>query len=146
MPAATQAAAFPQENDIGQRSLDENGNLIGQNRLVIQNADLTIVVKDPAAKMQAIAAMANSMGGFVVSSNMGETYTQDGTKVPEGSIVVRIPAAKLDDALKEIKGDAVDVQSESRSGQDVTKEYTDLQSQLKNLVHSRLNIPAPGKN
>jgi len=133
MPAATQAAAFPQENDIGQRSLDENGNLIGQNRLVIQNADLTIVVKDPAAKMQAIAAMANSMGGFVVSSNMGETYTQDGTKVPEGSIVVRIPAAKLDDALKEIKGDAVDVQSESRSGQDVTKEYTDLQSQLKNL-------------
>ncbi len=134
MPAATQAPAEPLGSVEGQRSLDENGNPISQNRLVIQNADLTIVVKDPAAKMQAISAMANSMGGFVVSSNMGETYAQNGTKVPEGSLVVRIPAAKLDDALKEIKSDAVDVQNESRSGQDVTKEYTDLQSQLKNLV------------
>src|SRR5258706_4457459 len=103
-------------------------------RLVIKNADLTIVVKDPAAKMQAISTMAETMGGFVVSSNMGQTYAPDGTKVPEGSLVVRIPAPKLDDALKEIKSDAVDVQNETQSGQDVTKEYTDLQSQLKNLV------------
>ena len=103
-------------------------------RLVIKNADLTIVVTDPAAKMQAISTMAENIGGFVVSSSMGQTYLSDGTtKVPEGSIVVRIPAEKLDDALKEIKSDAVDVRNESQTGQDVTKEYTDLSSQLKNL-------------
>jgi hypothetical protein len=116
-----------------QRAVDTVGNPGSDNRLVIQNADLTIVVKEPTAKMQAIEAMAKALGGFVVSSNMGQTYAPNGAKVPEGSIVVRIPAAKLDDALKEIKGDAVDVTSETRSGQDVTKEYTDLQSQLKNL-------------
>jgi hypothetical protein len=64
---------------------------------------------------------------------MGESYISDGTKVPEGSIVVRIPAEKLAEALKEIKGDAVEVQNETQSGQDVTKEYIDVQSQLKNL-------------
>ena len=114
-------------------TVDQNGNPVTQDRLVIQNADLTIVVKDPAGKMQAISAMANTMGGFVVSSNVDQTIAPDGTKIPQGSIAVRVPAAKLDEALKEIKADAVDVQTESRTGQDVTKEYTDLQSQLTNL-------------
>ena len=120
-PAATQSLAF----DNSQSS---------ERRLVIKNADLTIVVKDPVTKMDAIASMAESMGGFVVSTTTGESYLSDGTtKVPEGSIMVRIPAEKLNDALKEIKSDAVDVQNETQSGQDVTKEYTDLDSQLKNL-------------
>src|SRR5574342_613353 len=39
-------------------------------RLVIQNADLSIVVVDPEAKMDAIGKMAESMGGFVVSKNV----------------------------------------------------------------------------
>lgn len=130
MPAAGVQDAL--SND-GQSTLDINTNPVAQTRLVIKNADLTIVVKDPAAKMQAISTLAETLGGFVVSSNMGETYAPNDTKVPQGSIVVRIPAAKLDDALKEIKTGVVEVQSETRSGQDVTKEYTDLQSQLKNL-------------
>lgn len=130
MPMSTQAAPY----DSGERSLDENGNPVEQKRLVIKNADLIVVVKDPTAKMQAISTLAESMGGYVVSSSMGETYLSDGTtKVPEGSIVVRIPAPKLEDALKEIKADAVEVRNESKTGQDVTREYTDLQSQLKNL-------------
>jgi len=115
------------------QGFDASGNPAPQTRLVIKNADLTIVVKDPTAKMQTIATMAETMGGFVVSSSTGESYLSDGTKVPQGSIVVRIPATKLDEALKEIKGDAVEVQNETQSGQDVTKEYTDVKSQLKNL-------------
>ncbi len=133
-PVAADMDAF---ND-GQKAVDTsavgNGNAAGQDRLVIQNADLTIVVKDPAAKMQAISSLAKTMGGFVVSSNIYEAYAANGVKAPEASLVVRIPAEKLDEALKEIKADAVEVQSETRSGQDVTREYTDLQSQLKNLV------------
>jgi hypothetical protein len=100
-------------------------------RLVIQNADLSVVVADPEAKMQAIQKMAESMGGFVVSSNIYQTYTSNNVKVPEGNITVRIPAGKLDQALEQIKEDAVEVQNETRSGQDVTSEYVDLQSRLK---------------
>jgi len=36
-------------------------------------------------------------------------------------------------ALKQIKADVVEVQNENRSGQDVTQEYVDLESRLKNL-------------
>ena len=103
-----------------------------QERMVIQNADLAIVVADPKARMQEIADMATSMGGFVVSSNIYTTYYgPNSTEAPEASIVVRIPSDKLDDALEAIKKDAVDIQYENRSGQDVTNVYVDLQSQLK---------------
>jgi hypothetical protein len=104
-----------------------------QKRMVIKNADLLIVVKDPTVKMQAIAKMAEEMGGYVVSSTTSQSYVSDGTKVPEGSMMIRIPAEKLDAALSQIKADVVEVQNDTMSGQDVTKEYTDLSSQLKNL-------------
>jgi len=102
-----------------------------QERLVIENADLAIVVKDPKARMAEISKMANDMGGYVVSSNMYQSYTNLGKEVPEASVVIRIPAEKLDQALSQIKEGAVEVQNENRSGQDVTNIYVDLQSQLK---------------
>jgi hypothetical protein len=103
-----------------------------QERMVIQNADLAIVVADPKARMQEIANLATSMGGFVVSSNIYTTYYgPNSTEAPEASIVVRIPSDTLDDALEAIKKDAVDIQYENRSGQDVTNIYVDLQSQLR---------------
>lgn len=99
-------------------------------RLVIQNADLSIVVKDVNARVQQIQDMAKQMGGFVVSVNSYQTYASNGTKVPQAQVVVRVPQEKLDDALNEIKKDTVEVQNETRSGQDVTDQYVDLQSRL----------------
>ena len=104
-----------------------------QDRLVIQNADLALVVKDTKAKMDQMSAMAKAMGGFVVSANLYQTYTQNGTQVPEGSIVIRVPADRLEEALKQIKADVIKVENENRTGQDVTQEYVDLESRLKNL-------------
>ena len=75
--------------------------------------------------------MAVEMGGFVVSSNTYQATTSNGVKVPEGNITIRVPAENMDAALDRIKADVVEVQSEERSGQDVTREYVDLQSRLK---------------
>lgn len=102
-----------------------------QERLVIQNADLAIVVTEPKARMQEIADMAAGMGGFVVSSNLYTTfYGPNSVEAPEAMIVVRIPSDRLDEALDSIKEGAVEVDYENRSGQDVTSIYVDLQSQL----------------
>lgn len=99
-------------------------------RLVIQTADLSIVVKDVHARVKAIEDMASAMGGFVVSANVYQTTARDGTPVPQAQVVVRVPQQRLDEALDQIKKDTVDVQNETRSGQDVTDQYVDLQSQL----------------
>jgi hypothetical protein len=101
-----------------------------QERLVIENADLSIVVKDPKARMKEISDLAQKMGGFVVSSNMYQNTSSTGKLVPQGSIVIRVPSEKLDEALSKIKEGAIDVPTENRSGQDVTSQYVDLQAQL----------------
>ena len=102
-----------------------------QERLVIQNADLAIVVKDPKARMKEISDLAKEFGGFVVSSNLYQSFTALGKEVPEASIVIRVPSERLDEALARIKEGAVDIDYENRSGQDVTSQFVDLQSQLK---------------
>jgi hypothetical protein len=119
-------------------AFDASGNpLPEQRRLVIQNADLTIVVDEPPTALTAITKMAADMGGFVVTSNMYKARGEDGIDYPQGQITVRVPAEKLDDALAQIKAltrnPKEDVRAENRSGQDVTKEYTDSQSRLRNL-------------
>jgi hypothetical protein len=117
--------------DEGARNATGNVAPAAQERLVIENADLAIVVKDPKVRMAEISKMATDMGGYVVSSNLYQSYTNLGKEVPEATIVVRVPAEKLDEALSQIKAGAVEVQNENRSGQDVTNVYVDLQSQLK---------------
>ena len=101
-------------------------------RIVIQTADLSIVVSDVEARIQEIQDMAEEMGGFVVSSNLYQTYSNNSVLVPEATITIRVPAEELDNALDTIKEDVVEVRSETRSGQDVTAEYVDLKSRLKN--------------
>ena len=103
-------------------------------RLVIRNANLSLVVKDPSAAANQIAALAQSLGGFVVTSYVYQTSVDTaGNKIMQASINVRVPAEKLDEALNKIKAMAVTVNSENISGQDVTSEYTDLESHLRNL-------------
>ncbi len=103
------------------------------NRMVIKNANLSIVVKDPAQTLDEIMAMAEEMDGFVVSSNLWQTTLQGGATVPQASVTIRVPAKYLDEALDQIKTGAGTVRSENVSGEDVTREYTDLQSRLRNL-------------
>jgi hypothetical protein len=102
-------------------------------RLIIQNADVSIVVSDVEARMAAIQKMAEDMGGFVVASNLYQGYTRDYTPVPEATVTIRVPAERLDEALEKIKDGVVEVQNENRSGQDVTAQYVDLKSRLTNL-------------
>jgi hypothetical protein len=103
-----------------------------QERLVIKNADLAIVVNDPEARMQQIAALAVELGGYVVSSNLFQSYYgPNSIEVPEATVAIRVPSERLDEALERIKEGASDIQYENVSGQDVTSQYVDLQSQLK---------------
>lgn len=105
-------------------------------RLVIKDATLSLIVVDPAKSVTEIAKLAESMGGFVVSSNVYQTTIAAGEAVQSvnyGSIAVRVPADRLIEALELIKAGAVEVENENINSQDITQEYTDLQSRLKNL-------------
>lgn len=106
-------------------------------RVVIKNADLSIVVADPVSALDTISQMAEDKGGFVVNSYLYKITSVSGKELPAASVTIRVPAESLDETLAEIKAlveDAeIDILSESVSGQDVTSEVTDLESRLRNL-------------
>jgi hypothetical protein len=102
--------------------------------LVIRNANLRLVVEDPAQSADEIASLAGSMGGFVVNSNVYQTtYGSSDIPTTRASITIRVPVERLDEALDKITDLAIEVREKNITGEDVTREYTDLQSRLKNL-------------
>jgi Domain of unknown function (DUF4349) len=134
-PAATSAPDLSLPSDAlksAQAGGSGNGSDATANtqRLVVQTAELTIVVQDVKTRVDQVEKMANSMGGYVVSVNISQTYAPDGTQQPDAQIVVRVPSAQLESALTQVKQGAVDVQDETRTGQDITSQYVDLQSRL----------------
>ena len=121
-------------------SIAANTNQAAVERIVIKNADLSIVVDDPAAAMKYIVDLAESQGGFVVNSYLYKTYTSNGIEVPAANITVRVPSDNLTKSLDNIKAlvkdGNTDILNETVSGEDVTREYTDLQSRLRNLENA----------
>jgi hypothetical protein len=103
-------------------------------RIVIKNAELSIIVNDPAKSLDRVARMAEGMGGFVVSAHVYRQKLSDGQEVLQASATIRVPAERLTEALQQIRAESSKpVMYENIDSQDVTREYTDLQSRLRNL-------------
>jgi hypothetical protein len=100
-----------------------------QERLIIRNGELSLVVTDTEEAIFKITEMVEANGGWVVNSNLYQ-YNET-TKT--GSIRVRVPSSGFSSALEAMKGLAVEVRNESTSGLDVTDEYVDLSLRLENL-------------
>ncbi|MFH1141226.1 MAG: DUF4349 domain-containing protein [Chloroflexota bacterium] len=97
-------------------------------RLIVRTVNFNMLVKDVAETVESVASIARAMGGFVLSSQVsGEEESR------YGYISIRVPAEQTDAALAQLRGLAVRVETERSSAQDVTEEYVDLQSNLKNL-------------
>lgn len=101
---------------------------IPEQRLIIRTGNLSLVVENPEVQLKDIATLATQLNGWVVSSNVYQYST-----AKRGEITIRIPAERFDETMEKIKALALEVVSESSSGQDVTEEYVDLSSRLTNL-------------
>jgi virulence-associated protein VapD len=95
---------------------------------IIKNGDITAKVESAEETAGKITDLAGRYEGFVQSSNIYESST--GAK--SGTVIIRVPVDGFEAAFAEIKTFATVVVSESISGQDVTEQYVDIQSRLKN--------------
>jgi len=97
-------------------------------RLVIRTGTMNMVVKDIKDSINKIIKYAQDKGGWVVNSSLTEVET-----VPSGFVTIRVPSENFDEALTYFRGLAIRVTYEGTQGQDVTEEYVDLESRLRNL-------------
>ena len=72
---------------------------------------------------------AEAMGGYV---SITESYSDADGKLTSGRIIIRVPGEKFNTAIDDIKK-AGELKSIAITGQDVTQEYVDLESRLKNF-------------
>jgi len=128
-----QNAGEPQFQKVSLNQVDQSQSMAeAMNRKIIRNAELYLEVRDPAEGQRKITSIAESLGGFVVTSESKQSDTQDPTKKElEVNLVVRIPASQYNSALEQIRAIGNRVVQEKTSGQDVTEDFIDLEARIK---------------
>ncbi len=107
------AAPLPQEAD----------------RMVIQTAHIEIEVEDAEASLSRLERLAGQYGGYVSDSR---TWRDHNDQI-HASLTLRVPAADFEAVREEIKEEGLEVLSENTDAADVTEQFTDLESRLRNL-------------
>jgi len=137
-PAAA-ATAAPQATAEPAAVLAQAGNSsaprVQTGRMIVKNAELELLVADTDAALDGITAVAADYGGYIVSSH---TWFEADYKY--ATVRLGVPVAEFENMLRRLRGLAVKVNSETASGEDVTDQYVDLQSQLTNLQATQARI------
>ncbi len=143
-PAAEEAPTAPDEGEAAQDSENVQTSYSGSdvnrpNRLIIKDGNMVLLVSDTDLAIERITQMAADLGGYIISSR---TWFQQNQGIDQkyGTLTLGMPVDEFEKALVRLRQIAVKVKDEQASGQDVSDEYTDLQSRLKNLEATRDRI------
>lgn len=98
------------------------------NRLIIKNAEVQLTVESADTAINRSLGIVTEYGGYVVSNR---TWFSDDGK--HATLTIGVPAENFEEMLRRLKELAVEVTNETVSGQDVTDEFVDLESRLRNL-------------
>ncbi|MEW6084434.1 MAG: DUF4349 domain-containing protein [Chloroflexota bacterium] len=127
-------AAYEIANPSGDLTVVERAN-----RMIVKNADIRLLVEDTDIAIDRALQVVGDAGGYIVSS---QVWYQDyyGNSLKYASVTIGVPVEEFENVMRRLRGLAVDVLDESATGEDVTDQYVDLQSQLTNLEATRARI------
>ena len=133
--AQSEAGAVEPVFEIADQSGD-NVVLQNTNRKIIKNADVRLLVEDTDVAIARTTQIVTDLGGYIVSSR---TWYQDyyTNSLKYSTITIGVPVDQFERALQRFRDLAIRVLDENASGEDVTDQYVDLQSQLQNLEATR---------
>jgi hypothetical protein len=124
LPSAPPASA---PTAVSEKVATAGSTAVGD-RLVIKTGSITIIVKSVEEALGTVTSLANTSGGFVISSSSG---TQNTLLV--ATIAIKVPADRFEATMAALRALALEPPTESISGQDVTEEYADVDAQIRNL-------------
>jgi hypothetical protein len=141
-PAPQSVDVFAQPTMAAVEVANANGETIvvqNTDHKIIKNADVRLQVKDTNVAVNRATQIVSDLGGYIVSSRI---WYQDyyGNNLMYASISIGVPVDEFEHALTRLRELAVKVLDETASGEDVTDQYVDLQSQLVNLEATRARI------
>ncbi len=104
-------------------------------RKIERQATLDITVDDVAGAVTRIEAAAGAAGGFISQETITQATTSGSsdTRRQQATVQIRVPAEKYTAVMNDLRGLAKQITAENSQTSEVTGQYTDLQSQLRNL-------------
>jgi hypothetical protein len=132
--AVAASPARPADGRIIQVSEQDlaKGDASYSDRKVIRNAELNLQTPDPAGGQQRIESIAESLGGFLVDTDVKHSNAINQSPADTTiTITLRVPSIRFAQALEAIRAVGSRVIDEKESGQDVTEEYIDLESRIR---------------
>lgn len=96
-------------------------------RKIIRTATLTLETDAVSARFEDVNNIAAGAGGYIASSTFGKSEDRD-----TASVTIRVPADRYQDALIQLRK-LGEVKGEQSNANDVSEEFTDLESRLRNL-------------
>lgn len=125
------AAELKQQISLQQVDQLESANE-AVNRKIIRDATISLEVAAPSQVQHDINALAESIGGFVVTSEAKRREDSEQAKQElEITLVVRVPSAQFFPTIDKIRSFGTRVLHEKVTGQDVTEEFIDLEARIK---------------
>jgi hypothetical protein len=112
------------------------GSIQSVDRKIVQTASLQLQVEEVGVSFEEVGRIAAASGGFVASSSFSFRDGDDDEQSKRrqvASVTIRVPAEVYPSVLSQLRGLADTVDYEESNASDVTEEYTDLQSRLRNL-------------
>jgi len=131
--AATPAPAQPPPGSggVGGLIVSDSG------RMVIKDAIMELQVQNTDRAVDDVTNLASTQGGYIISSR---TWFDNDQKY--ANIKMGVPSANFERTLTFLRALGIKVLNETASGQDVSSEYNDLQSQLTNLEATEARVRA----
>lgn len=109
-------------------------------RMVIKNGEIRLLVEDTDNAIDRALQVVGDVRGYIISSRSWYQSGPDGKNYKYATVTIGVPAEQFETAMRRFRAIALRVLDENASGQDVSDEYVDLQSQLVNLEATRDRI------
>jgi hypothetical protein len=105
------------------------------NRMIIKNAELRLQVTDTDAAIDRVTQIAADTFGYILTAR--SWYQAD---FKYATITIGVPVDEFENAVRRLRALAVKVLDENASGTDVTDQFVDLESKLRNLEATEARI------
>ena len=130
-PAAGPDADLPSSADstAASSAVEDLTASEGFGRKIVKSADLGVRAEDVRGVAEAAQRVASNSGGSVLQSEISGSKN-----AVSAYLTLSIPAEEFEGALDELRDLGKEVVRDTVSGQDVTEEFVDLESQERNLL------------
>lgn len=108
--------------------------------LIIKSAEMRLLVEDSDIAIDRLTQIVGDTGGYIISSQVYNQVHLDGKNYRYATITIGVPVQQFERALSRLRNISIQVLNENASGEDVTDQYVDLQSELANLEATRDRI------